>query len=68
MDGEYWRRHPGRASGLAAGMLFGLLTVVLGFWQTVFIFFCAGVGYLLAWYLEPYGGLCAFLSQILRRR
>jgi len=49
-------------------MLFGILTVALGFWEAVFVFFCAGVGYLLAWHLEPYGGLYGFLTHILRRR
>jgi uncharacterized membrane protein len=68
VDWDYWRRHPGRVSGLAAGMLFGILTVALGFWEAVFVFFCAGVGYLLAWHLEPYGGLYGFLTHILRRR
>lgn len=68
MDLDFWRRHPGRAVGLGVGLLFGLLTVAVGFWQTLFILLCAGLGYLAAWYLEQYGGLYGFLNHIWRRR
>ncbi|MBC7347142.1 MAG: DUF2273 domain-containing protein [Clostridia bacterium] len=68
MDFEFWRRHPGRLHGILGGLLFGLLATVLGFWQAIFVFFCAGVGYALAWYLEQYGGFYGFLAHLLRRR
>lgn len=68
VDFNFWRRHPGRFTGLIVGLLFGLLTIVVGLWQTLFIFFCAGVGYALAWYFEQYGGFYGFLVHFFMRR
>jgi uncharacterized membrane protein len=40
-------RHKGKTTGITLGFLFGIFTVILGFWKTFFIALCITVGFFL---------------------
>ncbi len=42
---ELWNNHRGKFLGVVIGLAFGLLTAVVGFWQTLFISVCIIIGY-----------------------
>lgn len=39
--------HKGKVIGISLGLLFGLLTVLIGFWKTFFVTICIIVGYVI---------------------
>ena len=41
---DYWRNRRGRAIGLVAGFLVGCSILIFGFFKTVFLLLCAGLG------------------------
>lgn len=44
---EIWAGHRGKAIGVVLGLIFGLFAALFGFWKTLFIAICIGIGYLL---------------------
>jgi len=42
---EIWLNHRGKTVGVGIGLLFGILTAVLGFWETFFVAACIFFGY-----------------------
>lgn len=42
-----WEHHRGKVIGIALGLLAGILIVAYGFWKSLFIIICIGVGYLI---------------------
>lgn len=43
--GGLWNYHRGKTIGILIGFLFGLMVVVLGFFEAVFIFLCMMLGF-----------------------
>ena len=39
-----WQNHRGRSAGLLIGTIFALSILLFGFWKTLFVIFCAGIG------------------------
>lgn len=39
--------HKGKAIGISLGLVFGLLTVLIGFWKTFFVTICIILGYII---------------------
>ncbi|TDA67791.1 MAG: DUF2273 domain-containing protein [Clostridia bacterium] len=68
MDWTNWLGGRGAGIGAVAGLVFGLLVILLGFWQTLFIFVCAGCGYWLGRQADVYGSLRRFFEAFFRRR
>lgn len=42
---ELWKHHKGKTIGIILGLVFGIMVVSFGFWQTVFIYFCVFLGF-----------------------
>lgn len=53
--------------GALVGLAFGLLTVIWGFWQAIFILICIGGGYWVGKQVEAYGGWSRWLEYFFRR-
>ncbi|MDW7740180.1 MAG: DUF2273 domain-containing protein [Bacillota bacterium] len=45
-------KHWGKILGGLLGLFFALLVIKYGFWSSVFIFFCIGVGLLIGWRIK----------------
>ena len=41
----WWESYGGRASGVAAGLLFGIIYLISGFWDMLFCALLVGIGY-----------------------
>lgn len=41
----FFKSHKGKVIGVLAGLLFGMLVLMVGFWRSVFLAICMGVGY-----------------------
>lgn len=41
---EFYAKHPATSLGLAAGLVLGLAFVGFGFWRTVVVLVCVGLG------------------------
>jgi uncharacterized membrane protein len=42
---SWWDTYGGRASGVAAGLFFGLIYLISGFWDMLFIALLVGIGF-----------------------
>jgi uncharacterized membrane protein len=65
---EVWLNHRGKALGLSLGLLFGVLTAVLGFWETFFIAVCIIIGYMIGKKFDDNTGIRQILNKIFRER
>ena len=49
MDKEFftkaWQEHKGRIVGVSLGLIVGIVFVTIGFWKTVILSICVGIGY-----------------------
>ena len=41
----FWQNHRGKVLGCLVGLLFAISVIRLGFWLSIFILVCLGVGY-----------------------
>ena len=57
------RKHWGKILGGFVGLVFALLVVNYGFWISIFIFICIGVGLLIGWRLDNSGDLGRFFRK-----
>jgi len=65
---KVWRKHRGKISGLALGLLFGLAVAAWGLGKTLFIVFCMLIGYFLGRRLDDGQGWSEWWERIWRRR
>lgn len=49
---DLWENHRGRTVGAILGLLFAMLVLTIGFFPTVFLVLCSGLGYILGGRLE----------------
>ncbi len=49
---ETINRHWGKILGGLVGLIFALLVVNYGFWVSIFIFLCIGLGLVIGWRLD----------------
>lgn len=42
---SWWESYGGRAVGVAAGLFFGLIYLIVGFWDMLFIALLIGIGF-----------------------
>lgn len=45
MHKSWWETYGGRAGGLAAGLFFGIVYLISGFWDMLFVALLIGIGY-----------------------
>jgi len=53
---DQWQSHRGRSAGLLLGALFGISVLIFGFWSTLFVILCAGIGMYIGVRTEREGG------------
>lgn len=49
---EFYAKHPATSWGLAAGLLLGLAFAAFGFWRTIVVVVCVGLGLFIGWRLD----------------
>jgi uncharacterized membrane protein len=54
---EIWERHLGKIVGAAAGLAFGCLILVFGFWRSIFVALCVLGGYVIGKRFDQKGSL-----------
>ena len=62
---ELWQTHKGRIVGMAVGLLFGLMVLILGVFKTLFLLVCAVGGYLIGKKIDQKEDLLEILDKIL---
>ncbi|MGI5850802.1 MAG: DUF2273 domain-containing protein [Clostridiales bacterium] len=69
MDKEFftkaWQEHKGRIVGVSLGLIVGIVFVTIGFWKTVILLMCVGIGYWLGGMTDKQEKFMNFLDKIL---
>ena len=60
--------HRGKTIGVLLGLLESILFVTFGFWRTVFIAICIGIGYLIGKQLDENKNFDSWLKQMFKDR
>jgi len=63
---EILRNHRGKVIGAVVGFIFGLLTVVLGFWKTFFVTLCIAIGYFIGKRMDDNDDFKKWVNKIIR--
>ncbi len=61
-------QHPGKVIGLLAGLILGLIVVLLGFWRTLIIMLFAGAGFYLGKRRDEHKDFSQFLQTFFGER
>lgn len=62
---EIWQFHGGKILGCGLGFVLGILVLMLGFFQTVFILFCVIAGYMVGKRIDEKEDLMDILDKLL---
>jgi uncharacterized membrane protein len=62
---ELLREHKGKITGVAAGLLFGIIYLLVGFWDTLVFVVFVGTGYYIGRKLDHNEDLREILDRIL---
>lgn len=65
---EYYENNKGKTIGLAIGLFFGILVLIIGFFKTVFIVLCALLGYYLGKKVDNNESILELIERILPNR
>lgn len=57
-------KHWGKILGGLLGLIFALLVINYGFWLSIFIFLCIGIGLLIGWRLESSNNIGRFFRRL----
>lgn len=60
--------HRGKTIGVLLGLLASILFVTYGFWRTLFIMICIGVGYFIGKQLDDKKNFDSWLKQMFKDR
>jgi len=56
-------KHWGKILGGLLGLIFALLVINYGFWLSIFIFLCIGIGLVIGWRLDVSKNFGRFLNR-----
>ena len=59
---DQWQSHRGRTAGFLLGTLFGVCVLLFGFWSTLFVILCAGIGMYIGLRVERVGSWSELLD------
>ncbi|NLK52680.1 MAG: DUF2273 domain-containing protein [Syntrophomonadaceae bacterium] len=65
---ELWEYHAGKILGVLAGLIFGILILVFGFWRSLFVALCAIFGYLIGRRFDDKGTLRDWYERVFQGR
>ncbi len=56
----------GKVLGAILGLIFALLVINYGFWVSIFIFLCIGIGLVVGWRFDIGPGISRFLGRFFK--
>ncbi len=62
---EIWRSHGGKILGCSMGFILGILVLILGFFQTLFVSFCVLAGFMVGKRIDEKEDLMDILDRLL---
>jgi uncharacterized membrane protein len=62
---DLWKNSRWRVIGVVAGLLIGILFLLLGFFKTIFLMICVGLGFFIGNKLDKKEDLIDFLDRLL---
>ena len=62
------KEHWGKILGGLLGLIFAILVINIGFWWSVFVFLCVGIGLLIGWRLDVSKNVGLYLNRIFAPR
>ncbi len=62
------KEHWGKILGGLLGLIFAILVINIGFWWSVFVFLCVGIGLLIGWRLDVSKNVGLYLDRIFAPR
>lgn len=62
--GTLVKYHKGKLFGVFLGLVFGMLTAMLGFWKAMFIAFCILVGYIIGKKIDEHKSFKSLLEKL----
>lgn len=62
---EIWQLHGGKIIGCGGGFIAGILILLLGFFQTLFVSLCIVIGYIIGKRIDEKEDLMALLDKLL---
>lgn len=62
---EIWQDHGGKIAGASLGFVFGILVILFGFFQTLFVTICAVAGFIIGKRIDQKEDLMEVLDKIL---
>lgn len=63
-----WEYHRGKTLGLLIGLLFGLMVVMFGFFQAIFIALCMLAGFVIGKRIDDHTGFSDVVDRIFKDR
>ncbi|MCJ7806234.1 MAG: DUF2273 domain-containing protein [Clostridia bacterium] len=61
-------KHWGKLLGGLLGLIFAMLVIKYGFWLSIFIYLCIGLGLLIGWRLDVNKNIGRFLNRLFSSR
>lgn len=61
-------KHWGKFLGGLLGLIFAMLVIKYGFWLSIFIYLCIGLGLLIGWRLDVNKNIGRFLNRLFSSR
>ncbi|MDI9513228.1 MAG: DUF2273 domain-containing protein [Caldicoprobacterales bacterium] len=58
-------KHKGKTVGILCGLLFGIIVLLIGFFRSLFLLACIGIGYWIGNLHDKQESFLAFLDKIL---
>lgn len=58
------KEHWGKILGGLLGLIFAILVISIGFWWSVFVYICVGIGLLIGWRLDVSKNVGLYLNRI----
>ncbi len=62
---EIWQHHSGKIVGVTAGFAIGVLIIVFGFFQTLFVLLCMIAGYVIGKRIDEKEDIMDILDKLL---
>jgi uncharacterized membrane protein len=62
---EIWQSHGGKILGCSVGFIIGILVLMLGFFQTLFVLFCVIAGFMVGKRIDEKEDLMDILDKLL---
>jgi len=65
---ELLQHHRGKIFGILLGLIFGLLVIIIGFLQTIFVALCIYIGYIIGKRVDENENIREIMEHIFKER